>query len=79
MTTRFLASINGVDFEFISMDVSKPRLFQVYVTHNGQKLRFHIQANKEGEFLIPLKNEVCPEPYREFEKQLGEAIVNQYK
>ncbi|MBS7563283.1 hypothetical protein KHS38_02595 [Mucilaginibacter sp. Bleaf8] len=74
MLKSFSAEVEGVSFDFNTMNIQRPQLFQVYVDHDGQKVRFHMQINNEGVFRIALK-EACPEPYRHLESLLSATIL----
>jgi hypothetical protein len=78
MIRNFNAQIGGVEFEFVTQHVVKLYGFQVYVVHDEQKVRFHMQINKEGSFYITDRNS-CPEAYLPFEISLSDAILNSNK
>lgn len=69
----FKVEAEGAEFEFISMDVRRLRLFQVYVMYEGKKCRFHMQRNDDGEFYITNKDH-CPAEYHKAEELLNKAI-----
>lgn len=75
MIRNFNAQVGGVEFEFLTQHVIKLYGFQVYVMHEGQKKRFHMQVNEAGKFLITDPG-ACPEEYLSFEISLSEAILN---
>lgn len=75
MIGNFNASIENVQFEFHTMNVQRLQLFQVYVLHEGKKVRFHMQRKGEGEFYITDPDKV-PEPYKGLQAALNEAILN---
>jgi len=74
MIRNFSTQVGGVDFEFLTQHVIKLYGFQVYVLHDGAKVRFHMQVNEEGKFLITDRNS-CPQAYLAFEPYLSEAIL----
>jgi hypothetical protein len=74
MVKSFTAEVEGVPFEFNTMNVKRLQLFQVYVLHEGQKVRFHMKINDEGVFRIAIP-ETCPTPYQKLEPLLSAAIL----
>lgn len=70
---NFQVDADGAVFEFVTMNIQRLHLFQVYVNHDGKKVRFHMQADPNGGFKItdPL---ACPEQYHKTEEQLSNAI-----
>jgi len=52
MTGNFNATIENAQFEFYTMSIQRLHLFQVYVVHEGKKVRFHMQRKGEGEFYV---------------------------
>lgn len=77
MLARFMTTIpvegNNVEFEFQSMNIKRLQLFQVYVSYEGERHRFHVQIYDNSEFQItdPAK---CPAPYRGLSKAFSDAI-----
>ncbi|MDT3401298.1 hypothetical protein [Mucilaginibacter terrae] len=55
------------------MNIQRMHLFQVYVVHEGRKVRFHMQADPNGNFRIT-DPASCPEIYHRTEEQLNNAI-----
>jgi len=74
MITNFTTVIDNIQFEFQTMNVRKLQLFQVYVMHEGKRIRFHMQVTGNGEFVITDKYH-CPEIYVGLEKTLSERIL----
>jgi len=74
MINNFKIDFEGAEFEFLTMHTIKLQLFQVYVMHEGQKKRFHMQRNEEGKFYITDK-QACPEIYHHLENTLSDAIL----
>lgn len=70
---NFTTDADGAVFEFTTMNVQRLHLFQVYVMHEGRKIRFHMQANMSGDFKIT-DPQACPEVYHRTEEQLSNAI-----
>lgn len=70
---NFTVEADGATFEFNTMNIQRLQLFQVYVTHNGEKKRFHMQINDQGEFKIT-DPQSCPGEYHRTEEQLNKAI-----
>ena len=75
MIRSFSTQVGGVEFEFLTQHLIRLHGFQVYVLHEGVKVRFHMQVTEEGRFRITDPNR-CPQPYLEFEPYLSEAILN---
>ena len=64
----------GNIFKFLSMNRRRIQLFQVYVTHEGQQHRFHMQIDEAtGDFHFTNKS-VCPEQYHYAEQRFSHAI-----
>lgn len=74
MITNFRTIIDGLHFEFLTMNIKRLQLFQVYVVHGGKKVRFHMQMNAGGEFQITDKSHL-PEIYLHLERALNEKIL----
>ncbi|GAA4341999.1 hypothetical protein GCM10023149_54570 [Mucilaginibacter gynuensis] len=70
---NFTTDAEGVDFEFITMNIRKLQLFQVYTTYNNARVRFHMQIADDGNFYIT-DRPVCPEEYLRMEPMLNKAI-----
>lgn len=79
MISNFVTEIEGVAFEFNTMNAERLQLFQVYVMDQGLKRRFHMQVNAEenNRFKFAIKD-VCPEPYRHLEDAFHDAILAHY-
>jgi len=75
MIRSFNAQVGGVEFEFLTQHVVKLHGFQVYVMHEGQKRRFHMQINTEKKFFIT-DRAACPQEYLPFEISLSDAILS---
>jgi hypothetical protein len=52
MIKNFTAELDGIIFEFHTMNVKKLQLFQVYATCENKKVRFHMQVNEQRTFHI---------------------------
>lgn len=74
MINNFKIDFEGVEFEFKTMHIIKLQLFQVFLKHEGKRIRFHMQRNKEGQFYITDK-QACPEIYYHLESTLSDAIL----
>lgn len=74
MITNFSTIIEGIHFELLTMNIKRLQLFQVYGVHGGRKVRFHMQMNEGGEFMITDKSHL-PEIYLPLEKALNEKIL----
>lgn len=71
---NFTTEAEGAVFNFITMNRRRLQLFQVYVEHEGEKHRCHMQVNEEtGDFYItdPAK---CPEVFHKAVPILNSAI-----
>ncbi len=73
MISHFTTTLAGTEFQFHTMNVKRLQLFQVYVLHEGKKLRFHLQRKGDGDFYITDKDH-CPEPNRALEPEFSAAI-----
>ncbi|WP_069658110.1 hypothetical protein [Arcticibacter eurypsychrophilus] len=78
MKNSFKTEIDGTLFEFHTMNVQRLQLFQVYVLHENEKLRFHMQIDAEGRFKITDPS-VCPDKYVQMESALHDAIMEYAK
>ena len=71
---NFSIEEDGMSFKFLSMNRRRIQLFQVYVMHEGQQHRFHMQIDEEtGDFHFTNKS-ACPEKYHYAEQQFSHAI-----
>ncbi len=71
---NFNAEIGGYNFEFKTMNIREWKLFQVYVSVNGVKRRFHMAGNEDG-FKI---TDGFPE-VKDLEQDLSNAILQHKK
>jgi hypothetical protein len=78
MKNTFKTEIDGTLFEFHSMNVQRLQLFQVYVMHENEKLRFHMQVDSERVFKITDPS-VCPDKFMQLESALHDAIMTHAK
>lgn len=78
MTNSFRKEIDGILFEFHTMNVQRLQLFQVYVFHENGKLRFHMQIDSAGLFKITDPS-VCPDRYIQMEPALHDVIMEYAK
>ena len=74
MVGNFIKELNGVVFEFNTMNVNRLQLFQVYVNFEGKKQRFHMQRKDKGDFYITDMDKV-PASFRQLEADLNSAIL----
>jgi hypothetical protein len=74
MITNFKIELDGIDFEFITMNRVRLHLYQVYVLHEGSKCRFHLQLEEDGKFHIA-DRPACPPAYYHLEDTMSEAIL----
>jgi hypothetical protein len=71
---NFKVEAEGAEFEFFTMNIKRLQAFQVYTTHNGEQIRFHMQLNNEtGDFYITDKAR-CPAEFHQAEDLLNKAI-----
>jgi hypothetical protein len=70
---NFTVDADGAQFEFNTMNVKRLHLFQVHVTHEGNRARFHMQVDANGNFKIT-DPQSCPPEYHRTEEQLSNAI-----
>jgi hypothetical protein len=73
MQTKFSEVIAGVQFDFLSMNVKRCELFQVYVDYEGKQRRFHLQSDTGNVFRIT-DEQHCPPPYRDLVEEFNAAI-----
>ncbi|WP_299568475.1 hypothetical protein [uncultured Pedobacter sp.] len=73
MDTYFSMTVNGIQMDFISMNVLAPKLFQVFVEINGKSTRFHLQGNGTDTLEFVMRDE-CPSFLLEVESQIAEQI-----
>jgi hypothetical protein len=74
MINNFKIDFEGAEFEFDTMHTIKLQLFQVYVKHEGKRVRFHMQRDDAGKFYITDK-QACPEIYLHLEDTFSDAIL----
>ena len=67
MITNFNIELDAVNFEFVTMNRVRLHLYQVYVLHDGKKLRFQMQLEKDEKFHIADKPG-WPDSYHHLEK-----------
>lgn len=63
-----------VEFDFNPMNTKDPQLYQVYFMYGPKKVRFHMQINSEGQFVITDKNR-CPDKCNALESEFSRAIL----
>jgi len=63
-----------VEFEFNPMNAKEQQLYQVYFMYGPRRVRFHMQINEEGRFVITDKNK-CPEKCSALESEFSQAIL----
>lgn len=73
MQTYFSLQINGIDLDFISMNITGPKLFQVFTTVEGQKTRYHLQGNGVDQLSFAMPDQ-CPQFLLDIEDQISDAI-----
>lgn len=74
MINDFKIDFDNAEFEFKTMNAVHLQLFQVYVMDEGQKRRFHMQANEQGNFYITDK-QACPQKFHHLETTFSDAIL----
>lgn len=78
METSFSLNIRATKFDFINMNVTGPKLFQVFSTINGRRERYHIHLNESGSLEFAMPGE-CPKELLEYEAEISDAILQKYK
>lgn len=73
MESHFNIEIANTSFELISMNVKRPQLFQVYVIYQGQKRRFHMKEDGNGNFVFAMPDD-CPADILQHEAELSARI-----
>jgi len=73
MTQNFEIELDGAKFRFLTMNRVRLQLYQVYVSHEGKEVRFHVQADDNGNFKI-MGEHVCPEEFTHLESTFNDAI-----
>jgi hypothetical protein len=63
-----------VEFDFNPMNAKDPQLYQVYFMYGPKRVRFHMQINGEGQFVITDKNR-CPDKCNALESEFSQAIL----
>ena len=63
-----------VEFDFNPMNAKDPQLYQVYFMYGPKRVRFHMQINSEGQFVITDKNR-CPDKCNALESEFSQAIL----
>ncbi|GAB3910546.1 MULTISPECIES: hypothetical protein [Mucilaginibacter] len=74
MDSAFTIEINNIRFNFLSMNVQRAQLFQVYVNFQGQKRRFHFKEDGKGGFIFAMRED-CPPEILTCEQQLSDHIL----
>ncbi|WP_295769242.1 hypothetical protein [uncultured Mucilaginibacter sp.] len=70
---NFTVDADGAQFEFFTMNVKRLQLFQVYVSYNDKRKRFHMQGDENSGFKIT-DPQACPSEFHKTEEQLSNAI-----
>ena len=78
METTFSLTIRGTQFDFINMNVTGPKLFQIFSTLTGERKRYHIHLNEKGSLEFALRDE-CPQELLAYEAEISDAILQKYK
>ncbi|KAA2243353.1 hypothetical protein F0L74_12685 [Chitinophaga agrisoli] len=69
---NFNTEIGGFNFEFKTMNIREWKLFQVYVSIEGVKRRFHMAGNEQGFSITDSFPEI-----KALEQELSDAILQQ--
>jgi hypothetical protein len=77
MESHFIIEIDHIPFEFLSMNVKRAQLFQVYVNYNNNRRRFHFKEDGKGNFIFALRDD-CPADILKYEDELSERIKQRY-
>ena len=73
MIRNFSVELAGIQFEFNTLSAKDLRAFQVYVAHEGKRLRFHMQRRDDVFYITdPV---TCPSEYLALENQLSAAVL----
>lgn len=75
MKSKFNIVIDDVVFEFMTMNVQRIQLFQVYTDVNGVKKRFHMQLAEDGTLKFALPEE-CPAHLLALEQTLSDHVFS---
>lgn len=78
MPNRFTIEIDNISFEFLSMNVNKAQLFQVYVDVQGKRRRFHFKDDGNGHFIFALRED-CPKEIVQYERRLSDRVLELYQ
>jgi hypothetical protein len=70
----FTIEQHEVLFEFLPMNAKDQQLYQVYFMYGPKRVRFHMQINGEGQFIIMDKNR-CPDKCNAIESEFSRAIL----
>lgn len=70
----FTIEQHEVQFEFLPMNAKDQQLYQVYFMYGPKRVRFHMQINNEGQFVITDKNR-CPDKCNALESEFSRAIL----
>lgn len=73
MQTYFSLTINGIELDFISMNTSGPKLFQVFVNIDGKRTRFHMKGNGTNTLSFAMPQD-CPTFLLDQEEPIRTAI-----
>jgi hypothetical protein len=76
MLSTFTVNLNGNEFRLLSMHISVPKLFQVYVTIDGTEKRFHLKL-EDNSFVFAMPDD-CPKPILDYQEELSNKIKQQY-
>ncbi|WEK21332.1 MAG: hypothetical protein P0Y49_09280 [Candidatus Pedobacter colombiensis] len=78
MQTYFSLDIKGISLELISMNVTGPKLFQVFTMVDGKKKRFHMQG-KDAENLAFVHPHDCPDFLLNLQDEIITKIIDRNK
>lgn len=73
MQTNFTLTIDNIKLDFISMNRSHPKLFQVFATIGGEKKRYHMQGNGIDVLEFVLQEE-CPKDLLAIQDKISAEI-----
>lgn len=79
MISNFVTEVEGISFQFNTVNAERLQLFQVYVMEQGVRKRFHMQLDpKDNRFRI-MDREACPASCLPLEVALHTAIMENYQ
>lgn len=78
MQTNFSINVDGQTFDLVSMNVTGPKLFQLFAIVNGKRERFHLQGDGANPLRFCLPEHV-PQSLRVLERGISDEIFSAYR